>query len=136
MTGWVTARFLRPPGPGSEENAATADDGAGAAAGASASTGSASGDVRVQFDPGTTGAELTGQLMPQESRRYVLGASNRQNYYFRLAANGLGMTYVVYDPDGSILLDETGADREYRGQFWQSGDHIVDVYNTSNDVQS
>jgi hypothetical protein len=136
VTGWVTARFLRLPGPGGGENTATADDGGGALAGAPTSTGGASGDVRVQFAPGTSGAELAGQLMPQETRRYILGASNGQNFYFRLAANGPGMTYGIYNPDGSVLLDETAADREYRGQLWQSGDHIVDVYNTSKGEQT
>jgi hypothetical protein len=127
---------LRLPGPGGRETTTTADDGGGALAGAPTSTRGASGDVRVQFDPGTSGAELTGQLMPQASRRYILGASNGQNFYFRLAANGPGMTYVIYKPDGSVLLDETAADREYRGQLLQSGDHIVDVYNTSNGAQT
>lgn len=46
------------------------------------------------------------------------------------------MTYVIYSPDGSVLLDETSADREYRGQLGQSGDHIVEVYNTANGRQS
>jgi hypothetical protein len=107
----------------------------GAAPGGGSSAGS--GDtVRVQFAAGTTGAELTGELRPGESRRYLLGAANGQNFYFRLAANGPGMTYVIYNPDGSVLLDEMRAAQEYRGQLWQSGDHIVTVYNTSNGVQS
>ncbi len=108
-----------------------ADDGGGAMAGSE--TGST---VRVQFDAGTTGAELTDSLLPQESRRYVLGARDGQFFYFRLAANGPGMTYVIYNPDGSVLLDEMGAEQEYRGQLWQTGDHIVQVYNTANGAQS
>ena len=108
-----------------------ADDGGGAMAGSE--TGST---VRVQFDAGTTGAELTDSLLPQESRRYVLGARDGQFFYFRLAANGPGMTYVIYNPDGSVLLDEMGAEQEYRGQLWQSGDHVVQVYNTANGAQS
>ncbi len=46
------------------------------------------------------------------------------------------MTYVIYNPDGSVLLDEMGAAQEYRGQLWQSGDHVIEVYNTSNGAQS
>lgn len=107
-----------------------ADDGGGAMAGASTA------DERVSFAAGTTGAELSGSLLPQESRRYILGASAEQFLYFRLAANGPGMTYVIYNPDGSVLLDEMGAAQEYRGQLWQSGDHVVQVYNTSNGAQS
>ena len=108
-----------------------ADDGGGAMAGSGSET-----TVRVQFAAGTTGAELTDSLLPQESRRYVLGAQDGQFFYFRLAANGPGMTYVIYNPDGSVLLDEMGAEQEYRGQLWQTGDHIVQVYNTANGAQS
>lgn len=111
--------------------AQAADDGGGAMA---ASSGS--GTERVSFASGTSGAELTGSLLPQESRRYVLGARDGQFLYFRLAANGPGMTYVIYNPNGSVLLDEMSADQEYRGQLWQSGDHVVEVYNTSNGAQS
>ena len=108
-----------------------ADDDGGAMAGAGSET-----TVRVQFAAGTTGAELTDSLLPQESRGYVLGARDGQFFYFRLAANGPGMTYVIYNPDGSVLLDEMGADQEYRGQLWQTGDHVVQVYNTANGAQS
>ena len=134
VTGWVAARFLRLPGPAGGEDTATADDGGGAMAGSGAGSGAT--NVRVRFTPGTTGAELTGDLLPQQSRRYILGAANGQTLYFRLAANGPGMTYVIYNPDGSVLLDETGAAQEYRGQLWQSGDHFIDLYTTSNGAQS
>ncbi|PWE48507.1 hypothetical protein DEM26_18350 [Thioclava sp. NG1] len=130
VQGWVAARFLRLPRPGGGENGATADDGGGAMAG------SGSADIRVRFAPGSSGAELSGQLLPQKSQRYILGAANGQNLYFRLAANGPGMTYVIYNPDGSVLLDEMPATQEYRGQLFQSGDHMIDVYNTSNGAQS
>lgn len=108
-----------------------ADDGGGAMAGASDST-----TERVEFASGTSGAELTGELMPGASRRYILGANEGQNLYFRLAANGPGMTYVVYNPDGSVMQDEVGADREFRNGLWQSGDHTIEVYNTSNAARS
>ncbi|MEW9922296.1 SH3 domain-containing protein [Marimonas sp. MJW-29] len=91
---------------------------------------------RVRFPRGQNGTEFTDSLNPQESRRYILGASNGQNFYFRLAANGPGMTYAIYNPDGSVLLDEVGADLEYRGQLWQSGDHVIEVHNTANGAQS
>ena len=107
-----------------------ADDGSGAMAGAPNSS------ERVSFAAGTTGAELSGSLLPQERRRYILGAKENQFLYVRVAANGPGMTYVIYNPDGSVLLDEMSASREYRGQLWQSGDHTVEVYNMSNGSQS
>lgn len=108
-----------------------ADDGDGATAGASGS-----GDERVSFGAGNSGAELTGSLLPQESRRYILGAREGQDLYVRVAANGPSMTYTIYNPDGSVLLDEVSASQEYRGQLWQSGDHVVEVYNMANGAQS
>jgi len=91
---------------------------------------------RVQFPRGETGTEFTDSLEAGASRRYVLGAQSGQDLYFRLAASGPGLTYVVYNPDGSVMQDEVGADREFRNGLWQSGDHIVEVYNTSNIAQS
>ena len=113
-----------------------ADDGGGAMAGSSSSQKPVKSLKRVHFDRGMTGAELTGSLLPQQSQRYILGANEGQFLYVRVAANGPGMTYVIYNPDGSVLLDEVSASQEYRGQLWQSGDHFVDVYNMSNGSQS
>lgn len=90
---------------------------------------------RVRFPSGSNGTEFTDTLDPQRSARYVLGASNGQNMYFRLAANGPGMMWKIFNPDGS-LLDQGSSDKEYRGQLWQSGDHVVEVENTANGAQS
>ncbi|WP_306120224.1 MULTISPECIES: SH3 domain-containing protein [unclassified Roseitalea] len=99
--------------------------------------GSASHTIeRVQFPRGQTGTEFSDSLEAGGSRRYVLGARNGQSLYFRLAASGPGMTYVVYNPDGSVMQDEVGAGREFRNGLWQSGDHTIEVYNTSNEAQS
>jgi len=111
-----------------------ADDGGGAMAGAPGSGGS--GTERVAFAAGASSAKVTGSLLPQESRRYILGARDGQFLSVRLAANGPKMTYLIYNPDGSVLLDEVSTAKEYRGQLWQSGDHIVEVYNMSNGAQS
>jgi uncharacterized protein YraI len=91
---------------------------------------------RVQFPRGESGTEFSDRLEAGGSRRYVLGARSGQNIYFRLAASEPGMTYVVYNPDGSVMQPETGADREFRNGLWQSGDHTIEVYNTSNGAQS
>jgi hypothetical protein len=117
--GWVSARYL-----------------SGDGASAPAASGDTTSEERVRFAPGTNGAELTGQLVQGASRRYVLGASDGQNLYFRLAANGPGMFYQIFNPDGSFLLDQMTADREYRGQLWQSGDHVIEVINRGNGAQS
>ena len=131
--GWAAGDFLVE---------GTNDPSAGMVAG-SVSSGTDAGisdgggqSVVVRFPAGASGTELTGSLLPQQSRRYILGARENQFLDFRLAANGPGMTYVIYNPDGSVLLDEMGAAQEYRGQLWQSGDHVVEVYNTANGAQS
>lgn len=93
-------------------------------------------DVPVTFDPGTSGAELTGSLAPGESRRYRLGARDGQDLYARVAPNEGALEYQIFNPDGSFLLDRISADQPYRGQLWQSGDHVVEVINRSNSTVS
>jgi hypothetical protein len=89
----------------------------------------------VQFAAGTNGTEFTDQLGPGTSVTYVLGARNGQDLYFRLAANRSGLSWRLFNPDGS-LLDEASSDREYRGQLWQSGDHRIEVSNSGGRPQS
>jgi hypothetical protein len=108
-----------------------ADDGGGAMAGAG---GAAGGDLvtstqRVQFEAGSSGAEYSTGMIPNSADRYVLGASNGQDLYVRVATTDPGVSYRIFNPDGSSLLDEMSPDREYRGQLWQFGDHVVEVIN-------
>lgn len=118
-----------------------ADDGGGAMAGAHAHSRHqphgepVTSTERVRFDRGTTGAELTGTLTPGSSVRYVLALRDGQNFYVRVAPRGPDLTYQIFNPDGSFLLDQMTSQREYRGQLWQSGDHVVEVINrTSQNV--
>ena len=100
------------------------DDGGGAMAAASTTQ-----SERVDFDRGSSGAELTGTLAPGASRQYVLGAKNEQFLYVRVAPQNGTLDYVIRNPDGSELLGMMSADKEYRGQLWQTGDHVVEVVN-------
>ena len=84
---------------------------------------------RVQFQRGTSGAELTGSLGPGGTTQYILGAQNEQFLYVRVAPKNGALDYVIRNPDGSELLGLMTADREYRGQLWQTGDHVVEVIN-------
>jgi hypothetical protein len=84
---------------------------------------------RVYFDTGSKGAELTGELTPGSSIRYVLGAEKLQDLYVRVAPRGDELSYQIFNPDGSFLLDQMTSAKEYRGQLWQSGDHVVEVIN-------
>jgi hypothetical protein len=83
--------------------------------------------ARVRFHKGGTGAELTGSLTPGSSKRYVLNAKNGQDLYVRVAAKGPSLSYQIFNPDGSFLLEQIASSKEYRGQLWQSGDQVVEV---------
>ena len=85
--------------------------------------------VQVRFPSGSTGTELSGTVAPGGSARYVLGARNGQNLYVRVAPRGGHLEYEIFNPDGSLLLELINTNREYRGQLWQSGDHVVEVVN-------
>ena len=116
--GWAAGDYLVE---GTGEVSPPPSQGAGAAGGSSRQ--------RVQFAAGTSGTELDGALAPGESRSYVIGAANGQFLNVRLATYGPGLTYQILNPDGTFLLDQIDAAQEYRGQLWQSGDHVIEVIN-------
>lgn len=103
-----------------------ADDSGGASAG---SDEPGTDTVVVKFESGTSGTELTGTLAPGSSTRYVLGAVNEQFLYVRVAPNNGTLEFSIWNPDGSALLDLISADKEYRGQLWQTGGHVIEVVN-------
>ena len=82
---------------------------------------------QVQFAPGSSGAEITRSFEAGEARQFLLGAREGQTLTVQVAPRGGAAYYVIRNPDGSILLDGTGAGTPYRGQLWQSGDHVVEV---------
>lgn len=92
--------------------------------------------VRVQFPAGSTGTELSGNLRPGASRRYVLGAGDGQFMYVRVAPWNGSLEYQIFNPDNTFLLDRVPSRQEYRGQLWQSGDHVVEVINRSGQTVS
>ncbi len=91
---------------------------------------------RVRFARGTSGTEFTDTLEAGGSHRFVLGASNGQDLYVRIAANGPGLSYRILNPNHTALLDEVRADLEYHGQLWQSGDHVIEVFNRGGGAQT
>jgi uncharacterized protein len=116
--GWVNARFLTV---GSASQLP------------SMPTGEADGDTRterVRFPSGRTGTEFTGSLTPGSSVRYIINARNRQDLYVRVDhISGPRLDFQIFNPDGSFLLDMIPTDREYRGELWQTGDHVIEVIN-------
>ena len=93
-------------------------------------------DVRVQFASGTSGAELTGSLAPGDTRLYLIGARSGQNLYVRVAPQGAPISYQIFNPDETFLLDQISSELEYRGELWQSGDHVIEVINRTNGTAS
>jgi Bacterial SH3 domain len=86
--------------------------------------------VRVQFPTGTNNTQFRGSIAPGGSVRYVLNARNGLFLNEQIAGNGL--TYQIFNPDNSFLLDQIPVAREYTGQLWQSGNHVIEVINRSN----
>jgi hypothetical protein len=99
-----------------------------AAGGGSRSVSSTSTE-RVRFTAGATSSEFPAQLPPDMTVRYQLGARNGQFLDVRVASAGAPLTYRILNPDGTALLDELPVATPYRGQLWQSGDHVVEVIN-------
>lgn len=95
----------------------------------SASEGGGTETVQVRFPSGSSGTELSGTVAPGGSVRYVLNARNGQNLYVRVAPRSGRLEYEIFNPDNSLLLELISASREYRGQLWQSGDHVIEVVN-------
>lgn len=108
-----------------------ADDGGGAMAGASAAQ---SGPVVVHFQTGTTGATYDGDLGPGEALQYILGARNGQVLTVRISPPNGDIYYQIINPDDSRLLDMVPAGTPYEGQLWQSGDHVVEMVNQTDET--
>lgn len=100
-----------------------------AATGAGAESEGETTTIEVHFEKGTSGATYTGNLTPGSSARYVIGAKSGQDLRVHVMAQSPEISYQIFNPDSSFLLDMIGADRAYRGQLWQSGDHVVEVIN-------
>lgn len=112
-----------------------ADDGASAMAGSDARAAAAKGVTTtrtVHFAKGASSAIYEGTLTPGSSTRYVLSAKNGQFLTAIVDPEGAGVSYQIFNPDRSFLLDMIGADKPYRGQLWQSGKHVIEVINRSN----
>ena len=84
---------------------------------------------RVRFTAGATSADFPAQLPPGMTVRYQLGAQKNQFLDVRVSPASAPLQYRILNPDGTALLDALPVDKPYRGQLWQSGDHVVEVIN-------
>lgn len=135
--GWVSARYLGgggatqlPSPPASQGGIATQLPSPPPVAGAGQTT-----TTTVRFPPGATGTQMSEQLAPNATRRYVLNARARQYLTFQLAGADAGLSWRILNPD-STLLDRQPASRGYLGQLWQSGNHVIEVINGTARTQS
>jgi hypothetical protein len=114
--------------------ASAADDGGGAMAGSQGDSRAepTTATQRVQFAKGRNGATLSATLTPGSSIRYVLGAKKNQFLNVRVDARNSGIEYQIFNPDRSFLLEQISSSKPYRGQLWQTGDHVVEVINRGN----
>ena len=83
----------------------------------------------MRFASGASGTVLNGRLAPGASQRFLLNARDGQMLEVQLSPRGPALEYQIFNPDGSFLLEQIDAERPYRGQLWQSGDHVVEVIN-------
>ncbi|WP_299348633.1 hypothetical protein [uncultured Shimia sp.] len=105
-----------------------ADDGQGAMAGSAAGMSNQTGDVQVKFAKGTSGATLSNALGSSDAVRYVLGARSEQFLNVELRGNSDFLNYIIYVPSGDILFESSQGGYKYRGQLYESGDHVVEVF--------
>jgi hypothetical protein len=87
---------------------------------------------RVRFAAGASSADFTAQLPPGMTVRYRLGAQKNQFLDVQISPANAPLQYRILNPDGTALLDALPVNKPYRGQLWQSGDHVVEVINQSN----
>ncbi|MEP1929686.1 MAG: hypothetical protein ABJI96_07345 [Paracoccaceae bacterium] len=106
-----------------------ADDGGGALDGVATFTDAVSGEQRVEFAAGASGTAMSGTLQSGTSVRYILGASDGQFLSVDVGSHGGALDYKIFNPDGTALFDLISSDMPYRGQLWQSGDHVFEVVN-------
>jgi len=108
------------------------DDGGGAMAGAyseGAGDGGYTATQEIRFAAGRSSGEFNDGLTPGSSTRWTLRAREGQDLNVIVSAEGAGLSYQIFNPDNSFLLEQMSPSKEYKGQLWQSGTHVIEVIN-------
>lgn len=90
----------------------------------------------VRFGSGRTGTDLSGELTPGSSRRYVLSARDGQELSVEFWTTDPSIEYQIVLPNGSFLLDMMRNAQPYRGSLFMNGDHVIEVINRGNSSAS
>ncbi|MGD9805475.1 MAG: hypothetical protein AB7E81_24240 [Hyphomicrobiaceae bacterium] len=86
--------------------------------------------VNVDFR-GNAVQEFRESLYPGESVRYVFRGGNRKFLQVHLYTRNNRTYFNIFTPDRHTLYESARAGNDYRGQLWLDGEHVVEVYNTS-----
>jgi len=86
------------------------------------------GEVRVQFRPGTSSARYGNRLGSGDAVTYILNARDGQFLTVNLGGDTEFLDYIISVPSGDILDQASQSSFRYEGQLYQSGDHRVEVF--------
>ena len=67
--------------------------------------------------------------MPGASIRYLVNGRNLQFLTVQLDARNPRTSYNIFTPSGSLLFESSKGGKFYRGQLYQTGDHVIEVAN-------
>ncbi len=85
------------------------------------------GPITVQCMAGTSGATYDGTLGTGGAIQHILGAQDGQFLKVDVRPRSPAMDFAIRNPNGSALLDMNSSDRPNEGQFFQIGDHVVEI---------
>ncbi|ACK68931.1 hypothetical protein PCC7424_0465 [Gloeothece citriformis PCC 7424] len=86
----------------------------------------ASTEVRVQFAPGESSAQLSGKVQGYQTVNYLLRANANQELSVKFSSNSRFTMLGIYTPTGEELCVETCGDR-WSGLLPTDGDYRVRV---------
>jgi hypothetical protein len=88
---------------------------------------------RVQFDRGTSGADIKGRIKGRDTMHYLVGAKAGQIMDVRLKANNASTYFNIFAPgktpgqDEAMFIGDTGGGR-FSGPLPANGDYLIQVY--------
>lgn len=93
-----------------------------------------SGEIEVQFAPGTNFAQLVGTLHPGDTVTYSLVASAGQEMFVGFdTGQTAGVTFQVIGPDGTTMAGPLADGESFRGDLTTDGAQLVEVMNDGTD---